>query len=59
LFNAETKNGEDMGHFNEILQKAVTEIIHVFQKAQQPETYFGSQRSLNTRIETNTGNRQL
>jgi hypothetical protein len=32
LFNSETKNGEDMGRFNEILQKAVIEIMHVFQK---------------------------
>jgi len=32
LFNAETKNGEDMSRFNEILQKATAEIMHVFQK---------------------------
>lgn len=32
LFNTETKNGEDMGRFNNILQKAVVEIMHVFQK---------------------------
>lgn len=32
LFNNETKDGEDMGRFNTILQKAVVEIMHVFQK---------------------------
>ena len=32
LFNTETKNGEDMAHYNDILQKAVKEVIHVFQK---------------------------
>lgn len=32
LFSSETRNGEDMGHYNDILQKAVTEIMHVFQR---------------------------
>lgn len=32
LFNTETKNGEDMYRFNEILQKAVIEVMHVFQR---------------------------
>jgi superfamily II DNA or RNA helicase len=32
LFNTETKNGEDMAHYNDILQKAVSEVVHVFQK---------------------------
>ena len=32
LFNNETRNGENMGRFNDILQKAVVEIMHVFQK---------------------------
>jgi superfamily II DNA or RNA helicase len=32
LFNTETKNGEEMSHYNEILKQAVTEIMHVFQK---------------------------
>jgi len=32
LFNNETKNGEDMDRYNVILQKAVVEIMHVFQK---------------------------
>lgn len=34
LFNTETCNGEEMSHYNNILQKAVAEIIQVFRKRQ-------------------------
>ena len=32
LFNNETQGGKNMGKFNDVLQKAVVEIMHVFQK---------------------------